>query len=317
MVALQHWFTLLIAQWLVSLPWLVFGVAISTGLFLFVSRRRLDSLLPESPWWRILYGCGLGLLLPIGQAGIWPVVRRLMWQSGSSSLAIAFWLTAVSLNPVLLFQLWRSFPDHGEVFLFDLGVSFGIVVLLSCLFTTQRQMISREQTEEAVSLFRYPAIARPSLYQVAITPIETETLSTSKLTILPVGRKSRLSLGFHVFTRELVEWAIWLLLGCAIAATFQLWILPAVTPNLNPWSVLIAGFASPQGFSEHLTLAGQWLQRGNAGHSLGFLLGSTFMSCISLSLMVNTFRLRAFFYLTILLSLSAIALDLWLNFYVF
>lgn len=293
------------------------GVAVSSGLFLFAPRRRWEKFLPQNPWWQLLYGCGLGFLLPIGQCGLWPVVRRLLWQSGSSSLAIAFWLTSVSLNPILMFMLWRAFPENGEVFLFDLGISFGIVVIISCIFATQKQMISREQTESSVSLFRYPAIARPSLYPVAIAPIQTDSLTTSKLTILPVSRKSRISMGFYVYMRELLEWSVWLLLGCAIAAGFQLWILPQVTSNVNPWSVLLAGFASPQGFGQHFQLASQWLLRGNAGHSLGFLLGSTFVSCTSLCLMINTFRPKALMYLVLLLSLLAITLDLWLNFYVF
>ncbi len=315
MVTLQHWFTLFISQWLVALPWLIVGVAVSTGLFLFAPRRRWEKLLPESAWWQPLYGCGLGLLLPLGQCGLFPVMRRLMWQSGSSSLAIAFWLTAVSINPILLLQLWRAFPENGEVGLFFSGLGFLLLVGFSCLFVLQRQMITRVQDDE--SSFRYPAIARPSAHRVAIAPIETEALSTTKLSILPVDRKSRLSIGFYVFSRELMEWSLWLLFGCAIAACFQLWVVPNLMTSLNPWSILVAGFASPLGFSQHFFLAGQWLQFGNAGHSLGFLLGSTFMSCTSFCLLANTLRVKAFLYLVILLTLTAIALNLWLNFYLF
>ncbi|OKH19968.1 permease [[Limnothrix rosea] IAM M-220] len=315
MVTLQHWFTLLISQWLVALPWLIVGVAVSTGLFLFAPRRRWETILPESVWWQPLYGCGLGLLLPIGSCGLFPVMRRLLWQSGSSSLAIAFWLTAVSINPILLLQLWRAFPDNGEVGLFYGGLSFTLLVCFSCLFAMQRQMITRVQGDE--SSFRYPAIAHPSAHRVAIAPLETEALATTKLTILPVDRKSRLSIGFYVFTRELMEWSLWLLLGCGVAACLQLWVLPMVVGSLNPWSVLLAGFASPIGFAQHFFLASHWLQLGNAGHSLGFLLSSTFTSCISFFLLANTLRPKAFLYLVILLSLTAIALNLWLNFYVF
>lgn len=315
MVALQHWFTLLISHWLISLPWLMVGVVISTGLFIFAPRDRWDHWLPSNPWWQILWGWGLGFLLPIGQAGIFPVIRRLMWQSGSSSLAIACWLSAISLNPILLLQLWRAFPDNGEILLFVMGLGFGILVLLSLIFSTQNQLITQEQADDSV--FKYPAIARPSLHRIAIAPIATDTLSSAKISILPVSRKSRISLGFFCATRELLEWSLWLLMGCAIAASLQMWVMPRLVTSVSPWATLISGMASPQSFRQHFTLAGQWLQLGNAGHSLGFLLGSMFINCTSICLMINTFRLKAFAYLLCLLSLLAIALTLWLNFYVF
>lgn len=316
MAALQHWFTLLISHWLLALPWLMVGVGVSTALFILTPRDRWDNWLPKNSWWQILWGCGLGLLLPLSPVSIFPVIRRLMWQSGSSSLAIAFWLTSLTLNPVVLFQLWRAFPENSEVFLVELGIGFGILSLISAIFSTNTQMITKENQE---SVFKYPAIARPSLHRIAIAPIATDTLSSSKISILPVDRKSRLSLGFFCLTRELMEWSIWLLLGCAIATSLQMWVLPRLTLtfNLNPWVTLLSGMASPVGFTEHFALAEQWLQRGNAGHTLGFLLGSIFVNCTSLCLMLNTFRLKAFTYLACLLSLMAIALTLWLNFYVF
>ena len=314
MAALQHWFTLLMSHWLLAWPWLMVGVGVSTALFILTPRDRWDSWLPSNPWWQILWGCGLGFLLPLGPVGVFPVIRRLMWQSGSASLAIAFWLTSLSLNPIILFQLWRAFPKNGEVFLFELGLSFTILCLISAIFSTNTQMITKDNQE---SIFKYPAIARPSLHRIAIAPITTDTLSSSKISILPVDRKSRLSLGFFCLTRELMEWSSWLLLGCAIAASLQTWVLPKLVLTLNPWITLLFGMASPIGFTEHFALAGQWLQRGNAGHTLGFLLGSMFVNCTSLCLMINTFRLKAFTYLACLLNLAAIALTLWLNFYVF
>lgn len=315
MTAVIHWFTLLLSQWLMALPWLMVGVFFSSALFLFVPRPRWERILPDNPWWHLLYGVVLGMVLPVGNVGALPVTRRLLWQSGSAGMAIAFWLTAVSLHPVLLWQIWERFPENGEIWLFYLALSGVVTLGISSIFVWQRQTITQLLPQEET--FSYPAIARPSSHTTAIAPLNTNTPLTSKLNILPVARKTRLSRGFYSLTRELIEWSLWLLLGCAVSSLG--WLLLGDRPwtMANLWTVYGAALVNPSAFSTQLALTQQWLMRSGTGYALGFLICSTFLNAQVLLLMVNTFRLKAWGYLTILLTLTTLTIHSWLSFYIF
>lgn len=234
------------SQWLIALPWLLVGVFVANGLFFFVPRNRWESFLPESPWLQLLYGLGLGLILPVGQCGAFPVTRRLMWQSGSSSLAIAFWLSAMSLNPFILWQIWQAFPENHGVCFFYTGLSVVIVAIIGSIFTWQRQQITHRHQDKEVT--QYPAITRPSSYRIALAPINTSTLPTAKLNILPVSQKSRLSMGFFNIVKECVEWSTWLLFGCLITATISTFLPSALWTEANLFTIYSTTLTAPLGF---------------------------------------------------------------------
>jgi uncharacterized membrane protein YraQ (UPF0718 family) len=315
MMALQQWFTLLMSQWLIALPWLLVGVLVANGLFFFVPRNRWESLLPESPWLQLLYGLGLGLVLPVGQCGAFPVTRRLMWQSGSSSLAIAFWLSATSLHPLIIWQIWQAFPENHSVCFFYIGLSGVIVAIVGSIFTWQRQQITHRYQEKEVA--QYPAIARPSSYLIDLTPINTTTLPTSKLNILAISQKSGLSIGFFNIVKEFVEWSTWLLFGCLITATLTTFLPSALWTKANFLSIYSTSLTAPLGFFQNTAIATYWLEYGNVGNSINVMLLSAFLTIPGLLLMVNTFRSKALLYLGLLLFLSTLLANLWVNFYVF
>jgi uncharacterized protein len=318
MVAVQHWFTLLISQWLIALPWLMLGVTVATGLFLFTPREFWERRLPRSPWLKFLVGIGLGLLLPVGQIGALPVTKRLLWDSAAPGMAIAFWLTATSLNPFLLWQIWQSLPDNHDVALFHAGLSFFIIWAIAGLFSLQRQQITHVHTGDEVE-FKYPALVRPSAYRTAIAPLETNTLVTnSKLNFFPVARKTRLSVGFYHLTRELIEWSCWLLIGSLCSATLNHFLAPQLMGNhINQWTAYSTGFFSPSGLFPQVSLASHWLIESSAACSIAFLLSSSFLNLQSIALMGNTFRPKSLGYLLTLLVLLTLFFSLWLSFHVF
>lgn len=316
MVTVQHWFTLLISQWLIALPWLILGTAVATGLFLFTPRDVWERRLPRSPWLRVLLGMTLGLLLPVGQIGALPITKRLLWDSASPGLAIAFWLTAASLNPFLMWQLWQSLPDNHDVAFFHAGLSAVIIWAIAGLFSLQQQQMT--QTIGETTEFKYPAIVRPSAYKTAIAPLTTNNLTTtSKLNFFPIVRKTKLSIGFYHLTRELSEWSCWLLLGNLITATINLLLTPQTSHHTSLWIAYSAGFFSPSGLLTQASLTVHWLFQGSAGNSLAFLLSSSFLNIQAITLMINTFRPKSFGYLITLLALTTLLFSLWLRFHIF
>ncbi|MBV5259714.1 hypothetical protein FLX56_14950 [Synechococcus moorigangaii CMS01] len=314
MVTFQQWFTLMMAQGLILWPGLFVGVGLSTVALLFSPRPWWETILPKNPWGQLLGGLGLGLILPLGPVGILPLVRRLLWQSGSTPGAIALWLGAVALNPFVIAKLWQQLPGQGGLVLFYCGLSLTLLCFLGGIFTQARQQ--RSYTLGDLEPFSYPAIARPSSHR--LPKAQPEILSTiSKLTILPTSRRFRSLIAGQNFIQELLEWSAWLMIACAVMATGQL---------LWPWATLLdrgviglfsAGMLYGIQPEQMGAIADLTLSRYSLGVALSFLLTGTFYNGISLIFLINVLRWRAYLYLCLLLGLGVLALDLWLNFYVF
>lgn len=311
----QQWFTFLMSQWLVVFPWLLVGIFCSTALFILTPRQWWDKVLPRNAWWQLLYGLGLGLLLPVGQYGALPVLKRLLWQSGSASLAIAFWLTTASIQPLILWQLWRQLPDAQSIPLIYGGLSLLISLGMGAIFTAQRQQITHRAGEQELT---YPAIARPSSYRLSSTSPTAETVSvTSKLTILSTSRQFRLSLAWQNMTQELLEWSTWLLCACMVMSLCQTLLSTPQGLTGNVFGVFGLGLLSSIDSFQNVSFLPHWFGDRSTGMSLSFLLIGTFFNIPTLMLLLNVFRLKAFIYITLLLGLSSLLLDFWLNFYVF
>ena len=314
MVALQQWFTLMIAQWLILWPWLFVGVCLSTVALIFTPCPWWEKVLPQSTWLQLLAGLGLGLILPLGQAGGLPLMRRLLWQSGSSVGAIAFWLGTVSLSPFVLAKFWQQLSGRGGLLLFYGSLSLGILLLIASIFMLARQQRSYQQGD--LDTFLYPVIARPSSHR--IPNAQPETLSPpSKLTILPTSRRFRSLMASQNLMQELLEWSVWLLIACGMMACGQV-LFPLETLLSHGMTGLFgAGILYAVQPTQMAAIADLILGSRSPGVALGFLLTGTFFNGITLILLINVVRWRAYVYLSLLLGLTLLALDLWLNFYVF
>ncbi|WP_236612483.1 permease [Picosynechococcus sp. NKBG15041c] len=314
MVVLQQWLTLAIAQWLVLWPMVLLGVCLSTAALMLTPRPWWEKMLPQNPWGQLLSGLTLGLLLPLGTGGAPPLVRRLFWQTGSTAGAIAFWLTTVSLNPFVLWALWQQLLGRGGLVFFYGSLSLTIVVFISGIFTFERQRRSFPLGEAAT--FIYPAIARPSSYRLPSTQPEAPS-TISKLTILPTIRRFRSLAAAQNFVQELLEWSAWLLIACGVMAGGQLLFPLEALLDKGILGLLGAGFLYAIQPATTAAIADLSLGNYSSGVALGLLLTGTFLNGISLIFLINVVRWRAYSYLVLLLGLSVLALDLWLNFYVF
>lgn len=59
-----------------AIPFILLGALVSGFIEVFVSKEAIAGLFPDSKWKAILFGAGLGLIFPVCECGIVPVVRR-------------------------------------------------------------------------------------------------------------------------------------------------------------------------------------------------------------------------------------------------
>ena len=115
-----------------ALPFMLLGSLIGGLIEVYFSRETITRWLPEGRWWTVFVGAGIGILFPVCECAIVPVVRRLLHKGVPLSAAIAFLLGGPIVNPlvaastaVAYFADW-SIVVHRMVFGYLIAVVIGL-----------------------------------------------------------------------------------------------------------------------------------------------------------------------------------------------
>jgi uncharacterized membrane protein YraQ (UPF0718 family) len=84
-----------------ALPFILLGTLIGGFIEVFVPRKIITRWLPEGRWWTVFIGAGIGLVFPVCECAIVPVVRRLLQKGVPLGSAVAFLLGGPIVNPVV------------------------------------------------------------------------------------------------------------------------------------------------------------------------------------------------------------------------
>ena len=341
MIELNNAFTLFISLWIEALPFLLLGIIVSSGLFVFVDKRQLVAYLPRNAILGALVGSCLGLVLPVFQYGNVPVARRLLLQGVPVSVAISFLLAAPTINPIVIWLTWKAFPEHLNLVFLRIILTLIIAVVIGCIFSTYRKRQAKEvEADSSVSSENigdsayktrdnnlHSGLLKSGTFFLTKNNGQTlqrsgnliygyKTVSTSKQSLA-----KQLSLWLDNTCRELVELGLILLVGCAIAAIIQVIIPQVQVLNLGKTSasaivalMLLAIIISLGSTTDALfvsTLTSQF----NIGSLLVFMLLGSIIDLKQLSLLLSTFRFKAVIYLLILTCQLTFMLTLFIDFY--
>ncbi len=123
-------------------PFILLGTLLSGFLGVYLPAGAMEKMLPKNKVAAILVSGLLGLILPVCECAVVPVIRRLVAKGLPVSCAFAYMLAAPIVNPITIFSTWNAFPDfetwseRSEFFTFSrvlLGYLSAIVVGLIVL----------------------------------------------------------------------------------------------------------------------------------------------------------------------------------------
>jgi uncharacterized membrane protein YraQ (UPF0718 family) len=324
MTQLSYAFTLFISLFLVSLPSLLAGILVSSGLLAFVDRHQLVAKFPRNRILGAIVGSSLGMLVPVCLYGNLPVTRRLLVQGVPLSAAVSFLVAAPTVNPIVIAITWQAFPHSLRLVFLRVLLAWLTGIVIGSLFSTYPDKL-RSQAEANL-------LASRSTLLIAGTLAASTTEAPSQhragnlvydyqeSRAIDRPRISALRLFFENSLREFLELGSILALGCAIAAGVQavlpqaellnwaqtpvqqLLVLLLLAPILSLGSVANAGFAS--------TLSPTFL----SGSLLAFLQVSSIFDLKGLGLFFVSFRPKAVIYLLILSVQIAVLCSLLLDF---
>jgi uncharacterized membrane protein YraQ (UPF0718 family) len=114
-----------------GLPFILLGTLLSGIIDQFLPSHLMTRLLPRNAFSAVCLGGLLGLVFPMCECGIVPVIRRLIAKGLPVSSAIAYMLAAPIVNPITALSTYAAFRGQGaaEFTMLRLGLGFFVAVL--------------------------------------------------------------------------------------------------------------------------------------------------------------------------------------------
>ena len=120
-----------------GIPFLLGGALLSGILEEFLPQSLMGRLLPKSPRMAIVASGFLGLIFPVCECGIVPVVRRLMSKGLPVSCGVTYMLSAPIVNPLVILSTLAAFRGQAAIEMTTLRFSLGLgVAILAGLVVT-------------------------------------------------------------------------------------------------------------------------------------------------------------------------------------
>lgn len=130
---LQSFKILFISIILEAFPFILLGVLFSALLQVFVTDELIQKFTPKNPVAGVLFGALLGILFPLCECGMIPVVRRLIRKGMPAYIGIVYLLAGPIVNPIVYASTFTAFRTKPEMAYSRMGLAFVIAVIVGLL----------------------------------------------------------------------------------------------------------------------------------------------------------------------------------------
>ncbi|MEI8233614.1 MAG: permease [Verrucomicrobiota bacterium] len=136
----MNWFTFNLQDFSVSflsilfegVPFMFLGTLISGIVDAFVSPETMAKIQPRNPLAAIALSGALGVVFPMCECGMVPVIRRMIRKGLPVSCALTYLLAAPIVNPIVAISTFAAFKGQHPAMMMSLRIGMGFVVALVC-----------------------------------------------------------------------------------------------------------------------------------------------------------------------------------------
>ncbi|HEY0827551.1 MAG TPA: permease [Bacilli bacterium] len=133
MTFLQNFKTIFLSIILEAIPFVLLGVLVAALLQIFVSEETVRRFVPKHPLLGILFGCFLGVLFPLCECGMIPIVRRLILKGMPVYVGVVYIIAGPILNPVVFSSTYMAFRSHPEVAYGRMGLALIVSIVIGLI----------------------------------------------------------------------------------------------------------------------------------------------------------------------------------------
>jgi uncharacterized membrane protein YraQ (UPF0718 family) len=185
-----------------GLPFILAGTLIAGLIDQFLPPRLMTQLMPSNAYAGVAASAALGLVFPMCECGVVPVIRRLMSKGLPVSNAVAYMLAAPVVNPLVALSTLAAFRGQSalEMMFLRLGVAWLVAVIVGM----------------AVHNLATRHVLRPQILSRILSAREPggDAFRTGPLPV-------RIIRALRVGTRDFLEVMIYFVLGVAVASVFS------------------------------------------------------------------------------------------------
>lgn len=296
---LQTFKTSFLGILLEALPFVLVGALLSSLLHLFVSERTLRRWMPKHPVPGILFACLLGLVFPVCECGMIPLIRRMIQKGMPVYIAAVFILSGPILNPVVFGATYMAFRLYPEMVYARMGLAFAV--------------------SAAIGAIVYLTWKDNPLKHALAAGTDAGTGPHS-----PAHGGSKLAAVFVHAADEVFEMGKYLLIGCILTAGIQSFVAHERLADIGGGP--ISSYLFMMGFAFLLSLcstsdafvASAFLPTFSGGSLLAFLVFGPMLDFKNLLMLLSVFRTKFVLYLSFLICTlvftgAALTGTLWLH----
>ncbi|NOU68862.1 permease [Paenibacillus sp. LMG 31461] len=290
---LQTFKTIFISILLEAMPFILLGVLMSSFLQTFVSERAIQRFIPKKPLLGILFACLLGILFPMCECGMIPVVRRLILKGMPVYIAVVFIITGPIINPIVFAATFMAFRNHPTLAYSRMGLALLVAIIIGLI------------------LYRF----------VKNNPLRNSRTSFATLSDLEShqhagGISSKLNTFFVHASNEFFDMGKYLVFGSLLTAIIQVYIqresLLAIGQGPISSHVFMMGFAYVLSLcsTSDAFVASSFQTSFTSGSLLTFLVFGPMLDFKSTLMLLAVFKSRFVMILIILISTTVLACSL-------
>ncbi len=118
-----------------ALPFMLLGSLVGGWIETMVSPERLAAWLPKKTWQTVLLAAGLGVVFPICECAVVPVVRRLARKGVPLGAVVAFLLGGPIVNPIVAASTVLAYSGNLNMMGLRMGTGYVLAVTIGLLLT--------------------------------------------------------------------------------------------------------------------------------------------------------------------------------------
>lgn len=122
--------TVFISILIQAFPFMLIGVLVSSAMHYLIPDNFIVKIFPTKHGLGFVTALFAGLLLPVCECAIIPVMTRLVKKGVALPIAITFMLSAPIINPIVIVSTLYAFPDQPSVALMRVGLGLLIALLV-------------------------------------------------------------------------------------------------------------------------------------------------------------------------------------------
>jgi uncharacterized protein len=294
--------TIFLSIFLEGLPFILFGVFISSFIHEFVNENTLWRWVPKNPILSIPMAIVLGFAVPICECGIVPIAKRLIQKKLPVYTAFTFLLAAPIVNPVTIFSTYIAFGNDWSITITRVAMGAGIAVVMGMLF----YLFFRK----AQVLKEIPKSCEHDHEHCCSTEKEGHTHSHTK------SWKEKVEHALHHSIFEFLNMGKYFILGAFLAACFQTFVGFSAIKSIgtNEWIAILLLMGIAFGLSicssSDAFIAASFRNAIGTAPLFAFLIYGPIMDLKNLLMMMGSFRASVIWFFwggtTILTILSVI-----------